>query len=76
MGWATWTGVNIQCNHQVVVDAIDKTEQTAHVSDQDYVIIKRLGQALAAFGENFLLHKSVTAAVPKFARYDYIPAYL
>jgi hypothetical protein len=33
------------------------------------VIIKRLGQALAAFGENFVLHKSVVRRFPNFARY-------
>jgi hypothetical protein len=59
-----WAGT-----HGSVVQGIDDTEQTASVSEEDYVIIKRLGQALAAFGENFVLHKSVAFIFPNFARF-------
>lgn len=54
---------------QVVVEAIDQAEQSANVSEEDYSIIKRMGQALSACGESFVLHKSVNDRIPNISRY-------
>jgi hypothetical protein len=66
-----WSGT-----HGALVDGIDDAEQTARVSEEDYVIIKRLGQALSAFGENFLLHKSVAFKFPNFSRFRKLSLFL
>ncbi|KAJ3393917.1 hypothetical protein HDU92_007397 [Lobulomyces angularis] len=52
----------------VVVDDIDRAEQNAKVSEDDYIVIKRLAQAITALGENYVCHKT-TKKIPNLIRF-------